>query len=327
MKNLIVAAGAALMFSPALLFGSGLVQGKFAFTEFNVALPPGDTGLGVGTINNRGWIVGYEYDPTFTHVQGWLRSPSGTILQPLVDPLDTTGTFTEMGGINDFGIVVGLYYDSAHNQYSGFLYGGGSYVTYNVPNLPAGSETDLYAINDLGDFCGVWRPSTDFNTFVPFINERGTVISFPIAGATFAQCLGLNNFGWAAGVYQDTQQYHGFLRSPRGTIITIDVPGAVPNPLGPNGSGTIALGVNDFGWVSGHFLDAAGYEHGFLRSPHGTYYQIDAPGAATTLLGTGTGGGGLNDLCTVVGHYADTATGAPHAYIAHFARGCTDDDD
>jgi hypothetical protein len=330
MKNWLVVAGATVLISPAA-FGGPLVEANFPITPFSVSPAAGYTGLGLVGVNNFGSITGYEYNPTTLEYQGFMRSPSGKV-QTLMDPYDTSNAtvafFTEAGGINDWGTVVGFYFNSAHNQYSGFLHTGSAWLTYNVPNLPSGSETDLYGINDLGDFCGDWRPSTNFNNFVPFLNIGGKAISFPIKGSTYDEagdmygaCLGVNNLGWAAGTYQDTNRYHGFIRSPAGVIITIDVPGAVPNTLGANVSGTVLEGINDLGWTSGHFWDANGFEHGFLRSPSGTYYQIDVSGAETNVPGGGTSGGGLNNACVVVGHY-DPVGSVEQGYFATPPNGC-----
>jgi hypothetical protein len=312
MKNVLAAAAIVLATLSPAAFGQ-LVEGKFAFTPFNVNAPAGYTGLGVEAINDLGLIVGYEYTPT-NIFQGFLRLPGGKVV-PLQDPLDTAGTFTYAAGINDWGTVVGYYYDTVHNQYSGFFYEAGAFVTYNVPDLPQGSETDIFAINDLGDFCGDYRPAPQF-TMVPYLNERGRVTPFVISGAIFSECLAINNLGWSAGVYEDSSfVYHGIIRSPTGHITAVDVPGS-------GAPGTVVNGLNDLGWVSGHFYDASGYEHGFMRSPRGTFYQIDAPGAAVNLVGGGTSGGGLNDFCTVVGHYDPAKSSVQMGYIAVSPRGC-----
>jgi len=107
------------------------------------------------------------------------------------------------------------------------------------------------------------------------------------------------------GNYVDTTTNleRGFLRDTDGAIIRIDIPVTLYG-------GTDLLGINDLGWISGNFYDAAEHRHGFLRSPQGTFYQIDVPGAATNLAAGGTTGGGLNNLGIVVGHY-DPANGGP----------------
>jgi hypothetical protein len=175
-----------------------LVKGNFDITTFSVNRPASFGVLGVDAINNLGFIVAYEQTAAF-QTQGYLRLPFKAVLN-LQDPKDHSGTYTESTGINDLGTVVGIYHDTANSQYSGFFYVAGTFFTYNVPGLPVNWETDVLGINDEGDFCGDYRRSTDNFYPIPYVNHRGTVTPFPIAGATFAECLSLNNFGWSAGL-------------------------------------------------------------------------------------------------------------------------------
>jgi probable HAF family extracellular repeat protein len=84
--------------------------------------------------------------------------------------IDTKGVFTQFdhpnapftlgNGINDWGQVVGPYYDSAGNGY-GFLYTNGHFTTIRDPNA-AMLGTDPLAINDLGQIVG-WYYDAQFN--------------------------------------------------------------------------------------------------------------------------------------------------------------------
>ena len=47
-------------------------------------------------------------------------------------------------------------------------------------------------------------------------------------------------------------------------------------------SGTVGLGINDFGDVVGDYVDSAGNRHGFVRSK-GIYTTLDVPGAVLTV--------------------------------------------
>ena len=53
-------------------------------------------------------------------------------------------------------------------------------------------------------------------------------------------------------------------------IITFDAPGAY---------GTYPFGINDSKWITGQYSDSAGYPHGFLRIPDGTFATFDLSGA------------------------------------------------
>ena len=106
--------------------------------------------------------------------------------------------------------------------------------------------------------------------------------------------------------------FHGFVRDPKGNISTVDVPGASTAA----NFGTNLLGINNFGWVSGHFTDGSGGEHGFIGVPNEhswKFFQIDVPGA------TATSGGGLNDFGAIAGHYV--TNGQQLGYIASPSEG------
>ena len=75
------------------------------------------------------------------------------------------------------------------------------------------------------------------------------------------------------------QRGMGNSRQTRGrSIRTINVPGAST----ASGYGTIAIGINDFGAISGHFWDASENVHGFVLTPDGQFLQIDVRGAMQT---------------------------------------------
>jgi len=195
--------------------------------------------------------------------------------------------------------VVGYIWDSADspNHFAGFFYHNGKFDNYNVPGLPTGSDTVTYGINDFGAFCGFYGVPPDYD-YVPFVNFAGhidTNFNIPgaptIPGTPAIYPLEVNNLGQVAGSWYESNDKgglgleHGFVRQPNGKIIEIDVPGA-------GSLGTQVQGVNNFGWVSGHFWKGPNnYEHALVLSPQGVLYQIDVPGAATTLAGGGTGGG------------------------------------
>jgi hypothetical protein len=56
---------------------------------------------------------------------------------------------------------------------------------------------------------------------------------------------------------------HGFERDPFGTITTFDAPGAGT----ASGQGTIPETPNQFGVITGQYIDANNVHFGFLRNP------------------------------------------------------------
>jgi hypothetical protein len=292
--------------------GNAIEEGSFHFKTFSVSGVTSSTTLQVETINNLGTIVG-SYGPPSNAVPqvGFLREPGGNLV-PISNPL-SDNLYTQSYGVNDEGTVVGYYFDVPHNQYSGFFYRGGNFTTYNIPDLAPKSATTIYAINDLGAFCGFYQAAPAYVT-VPYCNWFGVIdINFPIPASTFTQPVAVNNLGEVAGTWSGSDNVpHGFIRGFDGKITYVDVPGAnkVAN------EGTVLIGLNDFGWSSGHYWDEKNYEHGFVRDPDGKFYQIDVPGALTSTANRGTSGGGINDEGVVVGHFDPKGGGGPEGYIA-----------
>jgi hypothetical protein len=69
-------------------------------------------------------------------------------------------------------------------------------------------------------------------------------------------------------------------------------------------------GINDQGFVSGHYWDKKCNEHGFIRTPGGKFITLNVPGAYQT------GGGGMNNKGMVVGHWATDSSCDDEGYIA-----------
>lgn len=85
-------------------------------------------------------------------------------------------------------------------------------------------------------------------------------------------------------------------------IISFDVPAS-------NGNGTVPIGVNLAGTITGWYWDASGVAHGFLRSADGTYTTIDGPNAPSGTLPVG-----INLFGAVAGFYND-ADFVSHGFV------------
>jgi hypothetical protein len=307
MKSLFMLGAVYLALTTLMYGGGGIVPGDYDITTFSI---PNSGTLGVEQISDNKLIVGYlsvaSGNPSSGPFQGFERLRNGGVV-PIVNPADGTGTFTEALGLNNQGTIVGEFYNSAALRFSGFFYRGGSFATYDLPGLSPGSTTAIVGNNERGDFCGFYLDSSNFailNSFI--VNKNGQVTKFSLSPVTgFTEAIAMNNQGAVVGTYEDSSSvFHGFIRQPDGTVVTVTVPTATSAA----GLGTTTLGVNESGWVSGHFWDASLVEHGYTRSPSGQFYQIDVPGA------TSTAGGGLNNEGIVVGHY--NIGSAEYGYIA-----------
>jgi probable HAF family extracellular repeat protein len=91
---------------------------------------------------------------------------------------------------------------------------------------------------------------------------------------------------------------------------TIDDPNA--GTTGNGVQGTVAIGINASGQVSGNYGDANNVTHGYLLS-HGQYTTFDDPQAGTG-AGQGTSAFGINDRGQIVGEYVD-ANNVQHGFL------------
>jgi hypothetical protein len=270
----------------------------FTYASFSV---PGAVSLGVESINGAGTVSGY-YSDASGNTRGFLL-PSGGMLATLIDPGDTnTPGYTQANQITQNGTVFGEFNDAANFVYSGFIYKNGSYTTYTVPGQPSGTTTGLYGGNDSGGVCGFVFPPP-YTVSSAFVGRSNNPSLYQINGAQISECIAMNSLGSTVGIYVDSVgTYHTWVMNPFGKISFIDVPGAAITPgaapcLSGPVAGTVGLGINDLGEVSGHFWDSSYNEHGFLLTATGKFYQLDVPGAYQTA------GGGLNNRGNIVGHY------------------------
>jgi hypothetical protein len=274
--------------------------------------------LGVETINTAGVIAGYLTD-TSGNLKGWIRDTDGTITL-LVDPLDTTiPSATVAYGLSNNGTVTGYFYDTSANLNYGYFYKDGQYVTYSVPGQPAGTDTIVDGIYSTKSFCGsVLQPP--YTTYQSFVSINGVVSVFDPFGGTFSDCIAVNKSNTSVGSYIDSAGLtHGWIRTASGTITTIDVPGASTVPgsapcISGNTGGTAVNGINDKGYISGHYWDTSYNEHGFVRLPGGRFITLDVPGAYQTA------GGGINNAGVVVGHWVTDSSCDDSGYIASVTR-------
>ena len=59
-------------------------------------------------------------------------------------------------------------------------------------------------------------------------------------------------------------------------------------------------GINNAGYITGHYWDKSYNEHGFVRTPAGKFITLNVPGAYQTA-------GGINGAGVMVGHWTDSS--------------------
>ena len=250
-----------------------LLTDTHSFSTFD---PPGfaagasqETSFAYG-INGKGKIVGYvgKNDIPNPEAQAYIKRGESFSLynHPNADPSKGTG----FGGINDAGIRVGTYTDSA-NTLHGFIQDDNTTTLLeSSPNIPANKGNFIFDINNLGQMVGSYFDAlrdiqhgllTDGTTFV--------AIDFPGSDTTYLN--GINDLGQMVGAYFDnaTQVFRGFLTDGN-NFITIDYPNL------PQGFGTFVSGIDNSGHIVGYYGAEVGLEgevgrkaavHGFRATP------------------------------------------------------------
>jgi hypothetical protein len=291
----------------------------YNFTSFD---GPGNNGGGttVNGINNNGDIVGFSSDnpSTPTLFTNFIRNANGTFTPLAIGaaPLamanginstrqvvgaDSNGTAFFLGGalvtlpsvngtttsqtafgINDGGLIVGQFTDSATGTTPGFLLNGGVYTTLN-PVLNA-AVTNAQGVNNNGLVTGFY--STDGVHQHGFLYNPTTAqfnfLADPvIPNLVLTQFLGINDHGLAVGYYQlpDGSQ-HGFLfDTTTDSYSLLDDPNAALSGV----SITQITGVNNAGEIAGFYVDGTtGLQRGFLATPAAAAPE---PGTVGLLLG------------------------------------------
>jgi probable HAF family extracellular repeat protein len=296
------------------------------------ALPSGSYSTASG-INNSGQVVGYASTSSGAghaflysggimtdlgateatginnsgQVVGWATTSSGASHAFLYSGgiMTDLGT-TEATGINNSGQVVGFYvvgYPS--DKIYAWLYSGG--VRTNLGNLPGGTGSYAYGINDNGQVVGQGYNVSSGQQHA-FLNSGGTMTDlgtlpgYPISSIAY----GINNNGQVVGASVARTNSHAFLYS-----------GSTMTDLGtlPGGTGGVAEGINNSGQVVGYASTSSGAGHAFLYSG-GIMTDLNSliPTNSSWTLGFAYG---INDNGQIVGQ-GTSPSGQTHAFLLTF---------
>jgi hypothetical protein len=259
---------------------TGLTHGyvRSAFGQFkSFDAPDGENGTSPLFISLAGDVVGYALDTNLLF-HAFLRRADGTIVDFVGPGSCTAGILGGCYGssattVDLAGTAVGHFEDNSGNFVAhGLLRApGGALATFDVP----GAGTGAYQ--------GTGCPGCNF---------------------------GVNLWGTIAGTYTDANNvHHGFLRSPDGRYTSFDVDGAGSGSY--QGTGCFSdcpVSLNDFGVVTGSYLDANDVQHGYLRIADGTSVTFDPQGSA------GTQPESINDSGQITGYYFD-ANFVAHGFL------------
>jgi hypothetical protein len=151
-----------------------------------------------------------------------------------------------------------------------------------------GATTEPQARNRLGQTVGTCRQPQGTTGFLYDPARRRAPVTFiRPPQASISMALGLNDTGTIVGAYFDAQGLGpwGFLRTPRGAVVTVQPPGL---------TGVALLGLNNAGLAVGYALTPDGLQHGVLWLA-GHPMLLDVPGSLATVLAD------INDAGHVVG--------------------------
>lgn len=146
-----------------------------------------------------------------------------------VERLDNPGSYpfhnTRANGINDYGVVVGLYYNYSRRNYSGFFYDKGIYTDYfPQPFISATTASQINSINNDGNFVG--RITTADGRVHPFISINGVVSELTCPGVTSLSPneIGADNTVVGPGTKDGITV--GVIIGPAGRCKTVQFPGS-----------------------------------------------------------------------------------------------------
>ncbi len=252
-----------------------------AFTKFDV------TGSIIGTttpiaLNLEGSIVGFFANENGV-VRPFLRSPDGRFATwSFPDGCDIQpGCFGSAAfSINLFGTASGGYEDNSGNfvDHGVLRRADRELTTYEVPGAGTGPYQGTGCpgcsrpINLFGAVAGLYIDGS--NVVHGYLRSpAGEITTFDPPGEgpqginCYADCqVGLNDSGAITGYYLDANNvYHGYLRSPEGTFTTFEAPGA--DTTAGDFNGTFPVSINDWGVITGYYVDKNNVLHGFLRFP------------------------------------------------------------
>ena len=246
-------------------------------------------------------------DPTYT-------------FQTFNDPADQPppsgfNGFTNLMGINNFGLIAGFYGSGAMGDPNqGFLLTP-NHSTFIPEDFPGVPQTQLTGLNDTGVEVGYFY-KTNLGTTIDDqfgfylqggvfheVNNPNTPTSAPgVMGQPQIenQLMGVNDFNIAVGFYNDASgNSHGYTYNINTKTFSADI-------IDPNAVSTVSAAINNLGKIAGFYTNSGGTVHGFLDN-NGHFTTVDAPGASETQLL------GINDFGIAVGF--DVVNGVQHGIV------------
>lgn len=240
-------------------------------------------------VNASDAVVGLFQDLSVYAVHGFMWS-SSTSQGKLYDYPGATQTV--LSGINDAGLAVGTYIDSAGNSHGFYLKNG------QTTPLDVAGASDTYpgGINNHGVVVGVYDtflggPTTGFEM------KGSTVTTIQFPGAVSTSPAAVNDAGVIVGSYNDGTNEHGFMEY-LGSYTTLEPAGA---------SSSSAMGINNSGEIVGEYRPSVNAEGEGFTYLNGTFTTYVYPASKYTEFD------GINSLGDRTG---DAITGRINGFLA-----------
>ncbi|HEY4244494.1 MAG TPA: hypothetical protein VGM88_31990 [Kofleriaceae bacterium] len=219
-------------------------------------------------------------------------APADAFLPLEQDDPDAAGAGTSLFAINNRGAIVGNYANGA--AVDGFIYQNGTWTDVSPP-FATGGFSELLGINDAGTAIGdAADASGQEHVFTRSAAGVFTELPAPVPGVVGHELQSIDNAGEIVGAYSTVGSYFldgtpcvGYVYS-HGAYHPIDIPNAVC---------VIPYGLDDRGQITGTWVDASGFNHGFLLD-RATHQLRDL-----TVAGMDTNPWRINNAGEVVGDF------------------------
>ena len=242
-------------------------------------------------INNRGDIAGtatYSCGE-FSCGVGFLQLADGTVTTFFAS--DVPDDSTMVMALNAKGQIAGYYADPGGFAHGFIRQRDGKIRAVDVPGA---ENVFLYALNDDGYAAGFFQDTATHGLLVAPDGSQ-TVFDVPDAQSTLVN--GLGDDGTIVGFFiHDGDFQTGYLRSPDGTITTID-----------GASMSQAIAIDRSGNVAGYY-QPVNRGFAFLRRPSGKFATFRPRGSKSTDAKA------IGDHGTVVGSYEEEVDGVGKTY-------------
>lgn len=234
-----------------------------------------------------------------------------------------TGTGTIADSIDTAGDIAGTYLDN-NNAAHGFLRAANGTITpFDVSGAGTATTQGTFAlsIDPTGNYiAGIYADSS--NVYHGFLRAAdGTITPFDVSGAGTTGhrgtvALGVNSAGTVVGTYitgsssTGTTYYHGFARTLDGAVTTVDA----PDEGTANQEGTVAIGINTSGEITGVYFPTKQAPLGFVRDAGGTITEFSVPCQSSGTICNATVPLSIDTAGDVTGPYGPTSS-LGHGFI------------